>query len=149
MTSETDIPCLGRPFSPGLLYDARSDKLLTLSPWNDDKLENGITTTQTHYSGFKIATGNSLKERLSLLGASGHVKVGFLCGLIESSGSASYIDGKAKKKDEVRMLLVHRADVESRRLDMKLFDKENGFDHPGVPGGWRCHPRCDPDNIRG
>ena len=127
-----EVPCLGRPFSPGLLYDARSDKLLQLTLWNEDKLKSGITTTQAHYSDFKISVGHSLEEKLSLLNLSGHLKLGFLGGLIEAKGSASYLNQKTDKRDVISVLLVYRADVESQKLDMKLFDKENGIDHQSL-----------------
>ncbi len=130
MSTTLEIPCLGKPFSPGQLYDARNDKLLTLSLWNCDKLEKGIKSTQTHYSNVSISAGKSLKEKLKLLDVSGHVKLSFLGGLIEAEGSASYLNKQDEKRDEVSVLLVYRADVESRQLDMKLFDKEVGIDHP-------------------
>ncbi len=127
-----EIPCLGRPFSPGLLYDARTDKLLPLSLWNNEKLKTRIETTQTHYSEYKISAGQSLEEKLKLLDVSGHVKLSFLGGLIEAKGSASYLSEQKEKKNVVSMLLVYRADVESRQLDMKLFDKEDGIDHQSL-----------------
>ncbi len=125
-----EIPCLGRAFSPGLLYDARSDKLLPLSLWNKDKLEKACITEEVHHSDFSISAGKSLKDKLDLLGVSAQAKLGFLGGLISAEGSASYLNEKREKRNEVSVTLVYRAEVESRRLDMRLFDEDQGIDHP-------------------
>lgn len=132
MSGTLDIPCLGRPFSPGQLYDAFNDKLLPLSLWNEDKLQKGIKTTAAQYSNCTVSAGKSVKEKLKLLDVSGHVKVSFLSGLIKAEGTEPYFNKQKEKRAEVSVFLVYCADIESRRVDIELFDKENAIDHHSV-----------------
>ncbi len=134
IVGEIDIKCLGRNFSPGDLYDARNDKLLKVSLWNEDKLREGTVVVPTSFTDSFISTTDTQREKLSVLKVLGETKLNLCSGLLDVGGvEASYIRDSRSKKNIASVILQYYTEVESRKLNMSLFDqKRRGFDHPNL-----------------
>ncbi|XP_054900516.1 neoverrucotoxin subunit alpha-like [Poeciliopsis prolifica] len=113
------IPALGRPFSLGMLYDARKDELMTgISLWDDKFLDDKKETSSKPSSSFQVISSDSLKEKTSLLDVKASLKASFLSGLIEVSGSAKYLNDKKKFKNQSRVTLQYKATTHLTQLLM-------------------------------
>ena len=130
-TGTLEIACMMRHFTPGLLYDNRSDKLLPLSPWNQERLKDCIITEPKASSSSSISDQNSLDKHKSKRELSGQTKASLLSGL-SGRGKASFERNKKKNMDAISISLDYYAEVELRRLDMSLLTGEGShspFDH--------------------
>ncbi len=124
-----EVQCLGRPFSPGLLYDARRDELIQLSPWSGERLTEGIVTERKRFSDSRMSAGQSIKDKLSVLKLSAEAKVNLLCGLVQVGVSASYVKETRETSNVSSISLIYYAEVESRTLDKPLLNSMEALDH--------------------
>uniref|UniRef100_A0A3Q2C6E8 B30.2/SPRY domain-containing protein n=1 Tax=Cyprinodon variegatus TaxID=28743 RepID=A0A3Q2C6E8_CYPVA len=109
-SSSIKMPALGRPFSLGMLYDARKDELITgFSMWKEQFLEKKTKSEHNHSSSFQVLSSDSLQEKSSLCDLGTSLKASFLSGLIEVGGSAKYLNDKKKFKNQSRVILHYRA----------------------------------------
>ena len=94
MSSQLEIPCLGRPFKLGMLYDCRTDKLIAgLTLWNAKKLESAKHTSQVKTPS---CLGNptiedTIKDKLSSVGADAQLKLSFMSGMVEVDGAVKFL----------------------------------------------------------
>ncbi|XP_038162726.1 stonustoxin subunit alpha-like [Cyprinodon tularosa] len=109
-SSSLKMPALGRPFSLGMLYDARKDELITgFSMWKEQFLEKKTKSEHNHSSSFQVLSSDSLQEKSSLCDLGTSLKASFLSGLIEVGGSAKYLNDKKEFKNQSRVILHYRA----------------------------------------
>ena len=112
--------CLGRPFRLGMLYDCRSDKLIPgMTLWNDKMLKSALNTTPQVGSDFEVIAEDSLEEKASKLDISGSLKLSFMGGLIEVSGSAKYLDDRKTSKQQSRVSLKYWSTSHFEQLTME------------------------------
>src|ERR1700677_4793769 len=79
---------LGRPFHLGMLYDIRSDKIITgVTLWDPQNLANHTSTRKQPYTGYEIIAEDSLQNKAHALGVEASLKLSLLGGLISVSGS--------------------------------------------------------------
>ena len=58
---------LGRPFSPGMLYDCRNDHLIPgVTLWNKENLDKNLYTTDQSHAHFDVITSDRIRD-LSLI----------------------------------------------------------------------------------
>ncbi|XP_030256778.1 neoverrucotoxin subunit alpha-like [Sparus aurata] len=108
-----EVAALGRPFTLGMLYDAREDKLLP-----GLTLQGQITNNPQPYSNYEVSSSDSIESKSSLLDIGASLKVSFLCGLIEVGGSAKYLNDKKKFKNQSRVTCRYNATTHFNQLSM-------------------------------
>lgn len=103
---ELTMPCLGRPFQLGMLYDCRSDQLVSsVALWNEETLKQARDSKPQTFSSYGVIADNSTKTKLSELGVNENLKLSFLAGLVDVSGAASYLNDQTSSKNQVRISL--------------------------------------------
>ncbi|KAL3042133.1 hypothetical protein OYC64_020143 [Pagothenia borchgrevinki] len=111
------VAALGRPFTLGMLYDARSDKLVPgLRLWNDKTLKEKTSETPQHSSSFEISASDTTESKSTLLDIEASLKVSFLSGLIEVEGSAKYLNDEKKFKNQSRVTFEYKATTNFKQL---------------------------------
>ncbi|XP_059180136.1 stonustoxin subunit beta-like [Centropristis striata] len=130
------VAALGRPFSLGMLYDARRDELRPgLTLWDDETLQRKITENSQHSSAFKISASDTLDSKSSLLGVEASLQASFHGGLIEVGGSAKYLNDQKKFKNQSRVTLQYKATISFKQLsiaDLTLNTKQSDIIKTGM-----------------
>ncbi|TDH02417.1 hypothetical protein EPR50_G00173320 [Perca flavescens] len=112
-----NIAALGRPFTLGMLYDARRDELIPgLTLWDDKTLQGKITESSQPFNEFKMAASESTESKCRLLGVDGSLKASFLGGLIEVGGSAKYLNDQKKFHNQSRVICQYKATTHFKQL---------------------------------
>ncbi|XP_053735865.1 stonustoxin subunit beta-like [Synchiropus splendidus] len=113
------IPAMGRPFTLGMLYDARKDEQIPgFTLWDEASLQNMAMECALPSSKFEIAASDSTTSQSSLLDVNASLSASFLGGLIEVGGSAKYLNEKKKFKNQSRVILEYSATTSYRELNL-------------------------------
>ena len=84
--------CLGRPFEIGILYDCRTDQLISgISLWDLAAIKGATETSSLSDSGYEVITADSLVERASHFGVDSQLQFSLLTGLVRALGSGNYV----------------------------------------------------------
>ncbi|KAM8730509.1 stonustoxin subunit beta-like [Acanthopagrus schlegelii] len=120
MSSEVmDVAALGRPFTLGMLYDARKDELIPgLTLWDPKTLKEKTVETSQQTSNFKVSASDSIESKSSLMDIEASLKVSFLCGLVEVGGSAKYLTDTKKFKNQSRVTCRYNATTHFNQLSV-------------------------------
>jgi len=111
------IQALGRPFALGYLYNIRRDMVINRSLWNQSQLtEDKITRKSSESTDFKVEISNSIEESLTLMDISASLKMSFLGGLVDVSGSAKYLDKRNSTSSSTSITLMHYMTSDTVRL---------------------------------
>ncbi|XP_074476879.1 neoverrucotoxin subunit alpha-like [Sebastes fasciatus] len=114
-----DVAALGRPFTLGMLYDARREALIPgLTLWDGATLQEKTTENPQKSSAFKISTSDSIESKSSLLDVKASLQASFLSGLIENEGSAKYLNDHKKYKNQSRVTCRYKATTSFKQLSM-------------------------------
>ncbi|CAF4082641.1 unnamed protein product, partial [Adineta steineri] len=117
---------LGRPFQLGMLYDIRSDNLITnVTLWDPQTLVNHTIIHKQPYTGYEIITEDSLQDKAHALGVEASLKLSLLSGLMNISGSAKYAEDYQKTNREARLTLKYSTTTHVQELTMKHLGKGN------------------------
>ncbi|XP_075314023.1 stonustoxin subunit beta-like [Odontesthes bonariensis] len=112
-----EVAALGRPFTIGMLYDARKDQLITgVTLWDEKTLQEKIVQENKCSSQFKIATSDSFEEKSSLLDVDASLKASILSGLIEVEGSAKYLKDMKKSHNHSRVTCQYKGTTVFKQL---------------------------------
>ncbi|CAF1025690.1 unnamed protein product [Adineta steineri] len=123
---------LGRPFHLGMLYDLRSDKLITgVNLWDPQVLANHTITHKQSNTSCEIITEDSLQHKAYALGVEDSLKLRLFSGLMNISGSAKYAEDYQKTNDEARLILKYSTTTHFQQLTMTHLGKDN-LDHPDL-----------------
>lgn len=134
MANHQPIPMvtLGRPFHLGMLYDIRSDTIITgTTLWDPQNLANNTSTYNQPYTGFEIITEDSVDTKAHALGVEASLKLSLVGGLIKISGSAKYAQDYQKTNKEARLTLKYSTTTHFEQLTMKHLGKGN-LNHPDL-----------------
>ena len=86
------VPCLGRPFKLGMLYDCCRDHIIEGTLWNTVTMKNYQQSSSTNFtSEYEILVNDTLNDKFNCLNITGDLKLSYLVGLVKRSGSASYL----------------------------------------------------------
>ncbi|XP_068585334.1 stonustoxin subunit beta-like [Cebidichthys violaceus] len=114
-----NVAALGRPFTLGMLYDARKDVLIPgLTLWDDKTLQEKITESVQPSSHFEMTESDSIESKSSLLDVEASLKASFLSGLIEIEGSAKYLNDQKKFKNQSRVTCQYKSTTHFKQLSM-------------------------------
>ncbi|TDG97682.1 hypothetical protein EPR50_G00210320 [Perca flavescens] len=124
--NQMEIAALGRPFTLGMLYDARRDQLITgLTLWDDKTLQGKITENSQRTSAFQISASDSTESKCNLLDVDASLKASFLSGLIEVGGSAKYLNDQKKFYNQSRVTCQYKATTNFKQLMIEQLTMEN------------------------
>ena len=127
---EFTMPCLGRPFQLGMLYDCRSDQIVpSVALWSEETLKRAIDGKHKPYSNFEVIADNSTESKLSKLGIDENLRLSFLAGLVDVSGAASYLNDQTSSENQVRISMRYHSTAWIEELSM---EKLGDFDNPDV-----------------
>uniref|UniRef100_A0A8C5MDJ5 Fibronectin type-III domain-containing protein n=1 Tax=Leptobrachium leishanense TaxID=445787 RepID=A0A8C5MDJ5_9ANUR len=125
-TTVIEMPSLGRPFSLGMLYDCRSDKLIPgVTLWNLDLLHKDVESKPQENTSFELITSDSISDKASALEVSASLKASFLSGLVSVGGSATYINDKKSSSHHARVTLKYSRTTRFDQLTMNHLGAQN------------------------
>ncbi|KAM8872150.1 stonustoxin subunit beta-like [Synchiropus picturatus] len=111
------VAALGRPFTLGMMYDARTQQLVPgVSLWDPQVLAKNTVETGEPSSQFHVLASDSLESKSSLLSVDASLKASFLGGLIEVSGSAKYLNDHKTFKNQCRATFQYRGSTVFKQL---------------------------------
>ncbi|XP_039599310.1 uncharacterized protein LOC120522434 isoform X2 [Polypterus senegalus] len=120
------MAALGRPFQVGMLYDCRSDSLIPgVTLWDFKNLKKDLNIKSQKNTKFKIITSDALDEKTSILNVTASLKASFMCGLIEVSGSAKYLNDTKSSKRQSRVTLHYSTTTRMEQLTMSHLGRQN------------------------
>ena len=135
MAGQSDViqvAAVGRPFGLGMLYDCRTDKLVPgITLWDHETLKKNLDSRSQQYSDYEIITSDSIDDKAKSLDINGGLKLGFLAGLVEVSGSAKYLKDRTSSSHQERVTLNYKCTTKYESLTMSQLGKGK-FDHPDI-----------------
>uniref|UniRef100_A0A3B4YBI1 B30.2/SPRY domain-containing protein n=1 Tax=Seriola lalandi dorsalis TaxID=1841481 RepID=A0A3B4YBI1_SERLL len=135
-----EVAALGRPFTLGMLYDARKDKLIPgVKLWEDSTLQDHIQESPQHTSKVDISLSDSIEDRSSLLSVEGSLKASFLGGLVEVGGSGKYLENQKKYFNQSRVTLTYRATTTFKQLVITRLGKKDRQQQSVIKQGLATH----------
>ncbi|XP_068232724.1 uncharacterized protein [Palaemon carinicauda] len=125
------ISTLGRSFYLGMLYDCRSDQVIEgVTLWDESKLNEKVVQPLTS-ADFEIISSDTINDKSSALNVNAGLKLSFLGGLLEVSGSAKYLDNRKSSKHVERVTLQYKCTTRTERMTMEQLGKGKIM-HPDV-----------------
>ncbi|XP_026171815.1 neoverrucotoxin subunit alpha-like [Mastacembelus armatus] len=133
------VAALGRPFTLGMLYDARRDEIIPgIMPWDEETVQKYTKECDHHGSEFKVFTSDSMEEKSFLLDVGASLKLSFYGGLIEVGGSAKYLNDKRKSHNQSRVTFQYKATTSFKKLS-KILDVARNTDQINHVKGLATH----------
>ena len=115
------VPALGRPFQLGMLYDCRTDTLVTgLTLWSKDDTDKATHITPKESSNFQVITKDDLDSKKLHIGITASVTLSLMQGAIDIKGSAKFFYDTVDSKEHTRMVLQYTS---TSRLEQLLISK--------------------------
>uniref|UniRef100_A0A669CBU9 Neoverrucotoxin subunit alpha n=1 Tax=Oreochromis niloticus TaxID=8128 RepID=A0A669CBU9_ORENI len=120
------VAALGRPFTLGMLYDARRDKLIPgVTLWAAKTLQEKSVENNQNASNFEVSASDSTENKSSQLDVNASLKASFMSGLIEVEGSAKYLNDKKKSHHQCRVTLQYKATTKFKQLMLTPDETKN------------------------
>lgn len=102
------MPCLGRHFTMGMLYDCRKDSTIPgMTLWNDATIRDALHSEEQIAEGYEIIAEDTLESKAMNLDISANLKLSFLGGLIDVQGSAKYLCDRTSSMEQSRISLKY------------------------------------------
>lgn len=119
MSTQLKIPCLGRPFNLGMLYDCRTEKLIPgITLWDAKKLKSFSQIKKQPSSSYEIFAEDTIASKSSSLGIEANLKLSLMCGLIQVDGAAKYLKDEKSSEKQCRVTLQYRSTTHFEQLTM-------------------------------
>lgn len=101
------LPCLGRPFSIGMLYDCRSEKLIpAVTLWGRQKLNENKTVENRASCKLEVTTNENFEKKTKLLDVDASMKLSLFADMVTLDGSAKYLDDKRSSSSQVSFVSI-------------------------------------------
>ena len=126
------MPCLGRPFQLGMLYNCHTEQLIPgKTLWGLDALNKAVQRKSQLIisSDFEVITEDSLNEKTNRLEVSGSLKLSLLGGLVSAGGAAKYLNDRKSSKNQARISLKYKTTSAYEQLTMEHLGQ---FEFPRV-----------------
>ena len=119
-----EMPCLGKPFQLGMLYDCRdnllvSDELL----WDADILDKALVSHPSVQSKCEVFTDDSLDTKMEMVGADANFKMSLLSGLADVPNYVNFFEDRPTTKQHVRVALKWERISKFEELDLDFMRK--------------------------
>ena len=124
--NQNAVPALGRPFQLGMLYDCRTDTLVTgLTLWNKDDTDKATRITPKESSNFQIITKDDFESKKFHIGITASVALSLMHGAIDIKGSAKFYKDTVNSKEHTRMVLQYTSTSRLEQLLISKREKDN------------------------
>ena len=105
----------------GELYDARHDTLMTsFSLWTTDTIQKRKIEAQAQYSKTTFSATEDFLDRMDLIDIDASLKLSFMGGLIQISGSAEYLHDEQLDENKVRTTLSYKATTRAEKMPYEV-----------------------------
>jgi len=120
-----EVPCFGQSFQLGMLYDCRSHHLV-LGPtlWASDIVKNSCVSRASPQSRYEVFTGDSLEEKMAILGVNSSLNLSLMTGLVSPSGIGNFIFDQKSSKKQARVTLRYESTSKFDALCLDQLRKE-------------------------
>ena len=116
----SQMPCLGRPFQLGMLYDCRNDHLIPgVTLWNYSTLQKALDSRRHESLQFSVVSEDTIENKTSSLGVEASLKLSLMGGLVDVSGSAKFLDDQRVSKQQARVSLQYSMTSHFEQLTMQ------------------------------
>ena len=121
MSSQSQIiAALGRPFDLGMLYDRRSERLISgRTLWSPDHLSKAVSKITQPYINTEVLTQDTIDDKANALNIEGSLKLSFLGGLVNVEGAAKYLKDRKTSSHQSRVVLKYETTTEFKQLTME------------------------------
>lgn len=120
MSSQLKIPCLGRPFNLGMLYDCHSESLIPgKSLWDSTIIKSALQTTIQPSSNFDIIAEDTIQKKSSSLDIDASLKMSLMGGMVTVGGAAKFLDDKKYSEQQARVTLKYSSTSRFEQLTME------------------------------
>ncbi|KAJ3123968.1 hypothetical protein HK100_011423 [Physocladia obscura] len=114
------IAALGRPFALGMLYDARSDKLIVgITMWQDSALKQHVKRVTNPFQSSDVITSETMSDKFARLDVSGSLKLSVLAGLVDLKASGKYLKDNRESTLTSRVSLLSKTRSHMDTLTME------------------------------
>ena len=118
------MPCLGRPFTMGMLYDCRKDILVPgMTLWSNATLRQALDSKKQTAEGYEIIAEDTFESKAFNLDINANLKLSFLGGLVEVQGSAKYLNDRVSSMQQSRVSLKYWSTSRFDQLTMEQLGK--------------------------
>ncbi|XP_027880409.1 neoverrucotoxin subunit alpha-like [Xiphophorus couchianus] len=120
-----EVAALGRPFGLGMLYDLRSDSLVTgMTLWDEDTLSKHIQVRDQNFNEFEVITSDSLQSKTSSLNVNASsLKLSIFSGNVSVGGSGNYLNESKSSKHQARVTLRYKETNQFKEMSMHHLGK--------------------------
>ena len=113
------MPCLGRPFQLGMLYDCRSDALIPdVTLWGSKAISIALSEEPFEKFDLRVIAEDSLREKFITLDVDASLKLSILSGLVQVEGAAKFLSDHKSSKKHTRVSLQYSSTT--RREQLKI-----------------------------
>ena len=128
--NQLQIPCLGLPFKLGMLYDCRTNELISgITLWKQETLSKLPDTTTQETSRFELVSEDTFNQKAFHLGAGADLQLGILSGLVQAGGAAEFLYDRKRSKNTSRVTLNYKSTTKYEQLTMDQLGK---VEHPEI-----------------
>ncbi|CAG2256745.1 unnamed protein product [Mytilus edulis] len=114
---EKEIPALGRPFDLGMLYDCRTNNLITdRRVWNEQSIKQHTTSQSQPQCDFDFTAEDTISAKTSFLDINAELKLSLLLGWIKVDGSAKYLENHRTFTRQSRVSFKYRCRTHFKEL---------------------------------
>ena len=120
------LPCLGRPFRLGMLYDCRTDSIVPgMTLWDSQDLKKTEESMQSYQpsSSFELIAEDSLADKTFHLNVEASLALSFMSGMVSVSGSAKFLTDRKESKKTSRVTLQFKCTSHFKELSMEQLGK--------------------------
>ena len=126
------MPCLGRPFQLGMLYDCRNDRLIPgVTLWDHSTLQKALDSSPHEGLQFSFVAEDTMENKTAILRVEAGLKLSFLGGLVSVSGAAKFLDDQRSSKQQARVSLKYSKTSRFEQLTMQHLAVDK-VQHPNV-----------------
>ncbi len=116
------LPCLGRPFRLGMLYDCTTDSIIPgVTYWDSKDLRGAEESMQSYQpsSSFELIAEDSIASKTFHLDVEANLALSFMSGMVSVSGSAKYLTDRKESKKTSRVTLQFTCTSHFKELPME------------------------------
>lgn len=120
--NERDVQILGQTgFTLGALYDARREQVSVQKLWNESNIDKytKVSSSGKHFE-YKMESSENIDDKASLLDIDAELKLSFMAGLVEVSGSAKYLNDHKASDYCARASLYFKGRDHEETLDTSI-----------------------------
>lgn len=137
---EKEIPALGRPFDVGMLYDCRTNNLITdKRVWNEQSIKQHTTSQSQPQCDFDFTAEDTISAKTSFLDINADLKLSLLFGWIEVHGSAKYLENHRTFTRQSRVSFKYRCRTHFKELRINELMSDQHEDRQVLDSGNATH----------